>query len=170
MSPSNRNRVLWDRRGQALAEFALVLPLLLLILLGLVEYGRMISVSHSMSRVSREGANIASRGTGLDTVLAVVLKNSADIGLPARGGAIVSRIRVDRSVPVVLQQIAAPGLEGKSRIGDEGTQVDVLVGLGLDEGSTHYTVEMFYDYRTITPLPRIVERLFPVDLYDRAVF
>ena len=153
-----------------MVEFALVLPLLLVISLGLVEFGRALSVGYSMSRLSREGANIAARGTGLDTVLHVVLVNATDIRLDSRGGAIVSRIRLDGSTPVVYQQVMTPGLEGRSRIGAVGTVASGLEKIGLEAGTTHYAVELFYEYQTITPLPRFAERLFPLVLYDRALF
>lgn len=159
-----------DRRGQAVLEFALVLPLLLVISLGLIEFGRALSVGYSLSRVSREGANIAARGTALDTVLNVVLSSASDIGLDSRGGAVVSRIRMDGRTPVIYQQVLTPGLEGRSRIGSVGAVATGLDGLGLEAGTTHCAVELFYDYRTITPLPRFAERLFPLALYDRAVF
>lgn len=43
-------------RGQALAEFAIALPLFLLILLGIIDFGRMILVHSAVVTASREGA------------------------------------------------------------------------------------------------------------------
>ena len=62
-----------------MAEFALVLPLLLFLFLGMVEVGNALTVAHTLSKLSREGANIASRGTSLDTVLTVVATSGRDI-------------------------------------------------------------------------------------------
>jgi hypothetical protein len=165
-----RARLPRDRSGQAIVELALVMPILLLISLGLVEFGRALSVSHSLSRVGREGANIAARGTGLDTVLTVVLRNASDVELRRRGGVIVSRIEIDDAAPVISRQVVAPGFEGRSRLGSEGAIAKDFVPLGFERGSIHYAVELFYDYQTITPLPRFVTSLFPLELYDRAVF
>jgi hypothetical protein len=43
-------------RGQALAEFALVLPIFLLVLFGIIDGGRMIFVNNQLSEAARDGA------------------------------------------------------------------------------------------------------------------
>jgi Flp pilus assembly protein TadG len=51
------------RRGAILLEFAIVLPLLLLMLAGIVDLGAMLFRSHELARAAREGAVQASRET-----------------------------------------------------------------------------------------------------------
>jgi hypothetical protein len=46
-------------RGQALAEFALVAPLLFLLILGTIEAGRFIFLYETMNNATREGARLA---------------------------------------------------------------------------------------------------------------
>jgi Flp pilus assembly protein TadG len=53
-------------RGQALVEFAMVLPLLVLIGLAIVELSFLMHDQHVVIRMSREGSNLISRGTSLD--------------------------------------------------------------------------------------------------------
>ncbi len=48
-----------DKRGQSLVEFALVLPILLLVLFGITEFGRAIMVTNVLNTASREGARLA---------------------------------------------------------------------------------------------------------------
>lgn len=48
-----------DERGAAAVEFALVLPLLLLLLFGVIAYGYMLSFRGSMSQAAAEGARAA---------------------------------------------------------------------------------------------------------------
>lgn len=48
------------RRGQAIVEFALVLPIFLLLLFGAIEFGRAFFVLHLMANAAREGAREAS--------------------------------------------------------------------------------------------------------------
>ena len=48
-----------DTKGQALVEFALVLPILLLLILGIVEFGRAWNLAQMMSDVAREGTRRA---------------------------------------------------------------------------------------------------------------
>jgi hypothetical protein len=61
-------RLLWRREwGQELVEFALVLPVLLLLMYGIVEFGRVIFVYNTLANAAREGARcgiIASSGCG----------------------------------------------------------------------------------------------------------
>jgi Flp pilus assembly protein TadG len=45
-----------ERHGQALVEFALILPVLLLLLLGIVEFGLILYDQHVITNASREGA------------------------------------------------------------------------------------------------------------------
>jgi Flp pilus assembly protein TadG len=47
-----------DDHGQALVEMALVLSILLLLLTGIVEFGRVLSAQLVVSHASREGARI----------------------------------------------------------------------------------------------------------------
>lgn len=46
-------------RGQALVEFALVLPVLLLLMLALFDFGRAIYAFNTVSNAAREGARLA---------------------------------------------------------------------------------------------------------------
>ena len=48
-----------QRRGAALVEFAVVSPLLFLLILGTVEFGRMVMVEQILTNASREGARRA---------------------------------------------------------------------------------------------------------------
>jgi len=48
-----------DSRGQALLEFALILPILLLLVLGIVEFGRIWNINQMVSDTTREGARRA---------------------------------------------------------------------------------------------------------------
>lgn len=50
---------LWRADGQALAEFALVLPLLLLLVAGLIEFGRGWNIKQVVTDAAREGARYA---------------------------------------------------------------------------------------------------------------
>ena len=47
------------RRGQALVEFALILPILMILLMGIIEFGRAWNVKQVLTDASREGARLA---------------------------------------------------------------------------------------------------------------
>jgi Flp pilus assembly protein TadG len=50
------------RRGTAAVEFAVVLPFLMLLILGIWEVGRMVEVQNLLTNAAREGARFASAG------------------------------------------------------------------------------------------------------------
>ncbi len=52
-----------QRQGTACIEFAVLSPILLLILLGIIEVGQFVNVGQSVSNASREGARVAARQT-----------------------------------------------------------------------------------------------------------
>ena len=62
------------RRGAAVVEFAVVAPIFLLFVFGLIEYGRMVMVQQVLTNASREGARVAvlEGSTDADVVTAVV--------------------------------------------------------------------------------------------------
>lgn len=53
-----------DDRGQSLAEFSLVLPLLLLVVVGIVEFSNAWRIQQVITNVAREGARLAVLPTG----------------------------------------------------------------------------------------------------------
>jgi len=56
----NREQVRDAERGQSLVEFALVLPVLILLLMGIVDFGRILSIHELISVAARDGARYAS--------------------------------------------------------------------------------------------------------------
>jgi Flp pilus assembly protein TadG len=50
------------RQGQAIVEFAVVVPVLLALLLGVIEFGWLIKNNHSVANATREGARFAALG------------------------------------------------------------------------------------------------------------
>lgn len=63
-------------QGQALIEFAFILPVLLLLLFGIVEFGRIYSAGLIVNQGAREGARIASLGV-TDTEIVATVQRAA---------------------------------------------------------------------------------------------
>ncbi len=57
-----------ENRGQAVIEFALVLPILLLVVFGITEFGRAILTTNTLNTAAREGARLAAVSTAGDTL------------------------------------------------------------------------------------------------------
>jgi len=107
-------RVRRDRRdGVAAVEFGLTMPLLLIILVGIWEVGRMVQVKQIVSNAAREGARQASTGSrdydAVNESVQAYLRNS---GLNAGG------------VVVEIRNITT---------GDDGPQYDASRSSQLDE-------------------------------------
>lgn len=51
---------IWSESGAAAVEFALVLPILLLLLLGTVEFGRVYNAQMQLTAAARDGARVMS--------------------------------------------------------------------------------------------------------------
>lgn len=54
-------------RGAAAVEFALLLPILLLIVFGIIDFGRMLNAQITLTEAAREGARAESLGSDPDT-------------------------------------------------------------------------------------------------------
>lgn len=48
-----------ERRGQALVEFALILPIFVLLLVGILDFGRGVFAFNTLNNAAREGARVA---------------------------------------------------------------------------------------------------------------
>ncbi len=77
-------------RGQALAEFALVLPLLLLFFMMILDFGRAIYGYHTVANAARAGARVASVDQDVAAVTARALSQTTglnpddlDVDVPA---------------------------------------------------------------------------------------
>lgn len=55
-----KRRIRSDSRGQALVEFALTFPILILLIFGLIDLGRAVYVSNSLAEAARDGARYGS--------------------------------------------------------------------------------------------------------------
>ena len=55
----NRRNNRTTRKGQSVVEFALVLPILVMIVMGIVEFGRIFMAQQIVTNASREGARSA---------------------------------------------------------------------------------------------------------------
>ncbi len=62
-------KFLKDRRGTAFVEFGLLAPIFFLVIVGIVDFGRMMWLSNSVEHAATEGARYAAlRGVGKPTV------------------------------------------------------------------------------------------------------
>lgn len=63
------------RRGAATVEFAVVVPVLLLFILGIIEIGRLVMVAQVNTNAAREAARYAAQGSGDATAIDTYTRN-----------------------------------------------------------------------------------------------
>ena len=91
------------RRGQALVEFALVIPLFLLLLVAIFDLGRAVFAWNTLSNAAREGARIA-----------IVNQYKPSIGARAKQATAIVELN-DPSVTVDFYQVQADGTPDTSK-------------------------------------------------------
>ena len=69
------------RRGSTLVEFALLLPVLLAILLGIVEFGWLISRTYMVGNATREGARYGALGRTISETKTRVINSASPVTL-----------------------------------------------------------------------------------------
>lgn len=82
-----RARARRDGRGAAAVEFALIFPVLMLIVFGIINYGDMLSVRQSVSQAAAEGARAAAVDPGDNTAKTTAATNAVDGALAAQDNA-----------------------------------------------------------------------------------
>jgi len=110
-SPTRQvSRTRQRRRGAAATEFAIVLPVFLLLIVGILEFGRMIMVQQVLTNAAREEARLAciegSTESAVQTAVATFLTNASVSGVTVTcspsnlsSAAPGSQITVQTSVP-----------------------------------------------------------------------
>jgi len=89
-------------RGQALVELALALPILVVLLLGLLEFGVLLSAYLTVEHGAREGARLGATGAGDQAIVERVV--AACPGLdPARLEVVISPPASSRSTGDMLE-------------------------------------------------------------------
>jgi len=116
-------------RGQALVEFALVIPIFLLIVVALFDLGRAVFAYNTLTNAAREGARIAIVNQYQPSIVARAKSQTAIVELD------------DPSVSVTFWQVGANGNPDKSK-----PQCNDLVAVGCLA-----VVRFEATYRPITP-------------------
>lgn len=70
-----------SRRGQSLVEFALILPIFLLVLFGIVDLGRGVYAYNTIQNAAREAVRLAIVDQNEDAILAKAQKHAVGLGL-----------------------------------------------------------------------------------------
>jgi hypothetical protein len=87
-------QLLRSDRGTSMIEFAIVMPLICVLALGVTEMSWSLLDAHVVTRLAREGSNLISRDTSLDDAVAAMrAMNSRPVNFDAGSKVILSVIR-----------------------------------------------------------------------------
>lgn len=180
--------------GNALVEFALVAMIMVTIVCALIDFSRAIYQKQVLAHLSREGSNLASRGTSLTDAAQAVVNGSTPLDLGgANGRVIVSQVQNNlgskgTSVCQVMDQVTLGGLtsatskigtkRGNTTPGDKTSNPATLPQPCTNSNTTSfpqpnlsvYTTEVFYKYQPVTPIGTLIGAAIPSTLYDAAYF
>jgi hypothetical protein len=170
------------QRGQSLAELALVLPLLLMILVAMVEVGWAMRADLTVTTACREGARFASRRVfeyeEIQEVVYVAMLPLHPVfdGPDANATIIITKVRIDAegSPPEIVG--GAPYVTGtlpvESRV-PAGMYEDIAAenALYYDSENNVVVVEVFYEHDLLlgTNLGARYVGLGPLELYSRSI-
>lgn len=159
-------------RGVAMVELALVLPVLLLLVLGVIDFSRMIQFNNVLISLTREGANLAARSTEPPQFIVKTLMDTAEpLQMNTDGMMYITKLVGNGTTlaRVAAQYRSASG--GKAALastlwacsswsagvcnvpgtaGPPDTRPTVTLPVALTNGETVYAVEAFYDYTLFT--------------------
>jgi Flp pilus assembly protein TadG len=164
--------------GQAAVEYAIIVTSMLLLLCAVIDFGRALNYMQVMVGLTRQGSNLASRGSTLAQAAASVISGDAPLDLNSSGEVIVTSVTNTNNANTITGQATAGSLTLSSRIGNyvannpRASRASVPTGANsmLQAGQTVYVTEIFYTYHPITPIGNLMSIVMPTTLYEAAYF
>ena len=171
------------KKGIAALELALILPILLVLVFGIIDFGRLIRARLIVTNVSREGGSLASRSISSGNDLLNMLRSSGTpLDFNGSGRIYVSRIRAGTSnnpKPYIDTSNQLPWSAGSlgvtSVIHDGGASYYLGLSPALynhlvfnpvnqtSDIAEVWVVEVYYKYKPITPLPQFIQNILLTD-------
>jgi TadE-like protein len=185
-----------NSRGQALVEFTIILPLLIVLVLGVVEVSYALLDQHIVTKLTREGSNLISRNTTLGDAASAMKAMETRPVIIGEGSRLI--FSVVRNIPTIgannynkailaqryaygdLAKSSAIKTAGSGSFGgapdysaanpDNNTSLQVTnLPVTMSLGSTIYVTELYATHPTITPFANFGIQV-PQTLYSIAYF
>jgi hypothetical protein len=198
MAPTTRRGPARDDSGQSMMEFAIILPILVVLALGVIETSHALLNQHVVTKLTREGSNLISRDTTLqDAAAAMRVMAQAPVDLDANStviftvlkrGATTGTANFDRLIVYQRHQSGtlsassqihtagggsfggAPNYEANNSDSDTSLRVTNLPADLIEvRGGMLYVTEIYTAHTLITPFDRFGISI-PRRLYSIAYF
>ena len=157
--------------GNIAVEFALALPVLMLLMLGSAEMARFVILHQKIDRVAVTMSDLVARAetiseSELDDIFEAAEQVAEPFDLPNLGIVIVSAVTNEHGTgpTVAWQRSGAGSASHTSQLGTEGDPATLTADFEVREGETAIIAEVFYDFEPFLS-ELIVE---PQTLYRRA--
>jgi Flp pilus assembly protein TadG len=166
-------KIVADQSGQAMLEFAIIASMVIILVFAIVDFGRAFNEMQVMVELTRQGSNLASRGTTLLDSANAVVAGDAPLDLNSNGEVIVTAVTNNAGGNVITGQVSQGAITSASKVGQGvGTLATIppAAAAMLQPGQTIYITEVFYTYQAITPIANLVHIVMPSTMYQAAYF
>ena len=156
-------------RGNVVIEFALALPVLLMMLLASAELGRFVLLNQKIDRVATTMSDLVARTetineTELDDIFNAAAHVAEPFDLGGSGRVIISSVtNADgEGAKIAWQRSGGGSFIKASEVGTEGETADLSEDFAVREGETAIVSEVFFDFEPflseIIVSPRVIYR------------
>jgi hypothetical protein len=171
-----------NNSGQALVELALIMPMLMIFVFGIVDYTRALYDQEVITNLAGEGSSMASRGARLSDTAAAVWSD-ADIDMASSGCVVITSVSSPSSgsYKVGDQAYSTVCNSGTSKIGCAppasgcgNATIPPLVQTVLQSSSNPkvFITEVYFKFSPVTPVGKFlgVSNFLPSQLYAVAYY
>ena len=166
-----RRKLLKEESGQALIEAAIISTTLLVVTLGIIDFGRAIHDVETMETLAAGGSSAASRdqnGSAAGTAAQVNSRGGSSLKMSSNGCVIVTIVTNNSGTLAITDQAYNCALQVTSKIGclpgvngcqSANPTLPSAAQTAISSepsGSTLAITEIFYGYSTITPITRLL--------------
>ena len=123
------------RRGQSMVEFALILPLFVLLLVGVFDFGRAVYAYNTINNAAREGGRFAIVDQSIPDIQAHAASHAVSLGIPVTDVEVEFRLIATPNVPNSCVG-AVPGADNNT--------VAIVDCIAI--------ITVPYDYTAVTPI------------------
>lgn len=177
--------------GQAMTEFALIVPLLLILVTASIDFGRALYTLQVMAELTRQGSNLASRNDTLPNAVAAVIAGESGLNIAKSGEVIITQVTNTGTTAsptyTMTGQASSGGVAAASRVGtystatgakNTATMPAAFTPGTLQASQSTYVTEIYYQYTPLTPLLTLTQNwpskgagvALPSMLYDYTYF